>query len=381
MKKIYQNFDGLEVSFQCAIPQYILEQLEIAKLEAQKFRHDVPAKIGTNEILVTVAETGAKGGYRYRFDSGLDGATWFIAPSSNPDHWNVRVSCKSLMLALHGYFGAKERIINMLTYDLEANFPLSINGIFGNSERVSRFDYCFDFVSEEFLPDAKCFIAHSRTEKNYIQHVNVRGQHVETLRVGTMPNRQIIIYNKGREITVHAKPYWWDIWEIKKDELKGIIWRIEIRAGKKELNNWNCRKFADLEKMAGDIIIHALKSYRYVIPNENDANITRWEMTGFWKNCIKYSEEYLSEYISNAKREKVIRDYRANLMERYEKCFLGLATSYMAVLGLDKSQTPAVLDIIASDVARRIDENPQKFAAKFAKAENKFEFLGEKKVS
>ena len=61
-----------------------------------------------------VAETGSRGGYRYRFDTGLDGETWFVAHSTNSKNWNIRVSVKSLALSLYGYEGVKERILNRL---------------------------------------------------------------------------------------------------------------------------------------------------------------------------------------------------------------------------------------------------------------------------
>lgn len=61
-----------------------------------------------------VAETGARGGYKYRFDTGLDGEIWFVAHSLKRDGWNIRVSAKSLALALHGYEGVKARILGRL---------------------------------------------------------------------------------------------------------------------------------------------------------------------------------------------------------------------------------------------------------------------------
>ena len=82
---------------------------------------------------------------------------------------------------------------------------------------------------------------------------------------------------------LQRKDYWWDIWGIKKSEFKGQIWRIEARAGKKELNKWNLRRFADFEKMAGDVISGILKDIKYTIPSDTDKNITRWALAPFWQ--------------------------------------------------------------------------------------------------
>ena len=93
MKLIYSNFDGLEVSFQGAFPHYILEQLEKGRIEAEKQKRDALVYLGFDkETPVKVGETGARGGYRYRFDTGHDRETWFVVRSTNPELWNIRVS-------------------------------------------------------------------------------------------------------------------------------------------------------------------------------------------------------------------------------------------------------------------------------------------------
>jgi hypothetical protein len=122
MDLIYQNFDGLDVSFQGAFPQSILEQLEAGKKEAQRQRKSVLIRLGEKQIPVLVAETGAKGGFSYRFDTGLDGEVWFAANSTKSDHWGIRVSVKSLCVALRGYYGVKKKILTLLG-DLSAIGP------------------------------------------------------------------------------------------------------------------------------------------------------------------------------------------------------------------------------------------------------------------
>lgn len=68
MKPIYSNFDGLDISFQCAVPEHILEILAAAQLEAREIKNDAIAKIGEQEKVVLVAETGSRGGYTYRIN-------------------------------------------------------------------------------------------------------------------------------------------------------------------------------------------------------------------------------------------------------------------------------------------------------------------------
>jgi len=372
MKKIYQNFDALDVSFQCYIPQYNIGELERAKKSAQESRRPALAYLGETNTPVMVGETGAKGGYSYRFDAELDGAIWFIAPSQDINRWNVRVSCKSLMLALHGYYKTKDKLLKFLIEDLDAIFPADEPH---PKERVSRFDYCFDFASEDFIPISANFIAHGRSKKDSIFRITERGRVIESITIGKMPNRQSIIYNKTREIISHAKAYWWDIWELNKSEFKGNIWRVEIRAGKKELNKWGLKRFRDFEKKAGDVIISILEDNRYLIPNENDNNAARWKTAKFWQICINSANENLNDFISNANRTKIISDYRENVIRMYGSHISGMLTSLTAVIGRDISEIPGVLDLVASDLINRISQNPEKFAKNHKKAEERFVFL------
>lgn len=380
MKKIYQNFDGLDVSFQCCLPAHVLEVLARSKEEAQQTRQPVLCYVGQNALPVMVAETGAKGGYAYRFDTGMHGAIWFVADSIQMDHWSVRVSVKSLMLALHGYFETKDRILKTLVEDLEAVFPYNqLHPL----ERVSRFDFCIDFASEEFLPNHENFISHNRSRKS-TQFDNKlvlteRGRKIETITIGKMPNRQMCFYDKKREITATSKSYWWNIWNLSKSEFQGNIWRVELRAGKKELNKWQIRRFADFEKKGGDVIVSILESTRYVIPNPNDKNSSRWETADFWKTCLKIAKKHLEGFISHANREEIISDYRENIVKNYEAHICGVITSYSAALGRDVSQIPGVLDLVASGMAEKIRQNPQKFSKKYKKAEEKFKFLDPQK--
>ena len=384
MKKIYQNFDGLEVSFQCALPKYILRELEVAKLEAQEAKKVVHANIGSNQIRVAVNKTGS-GGFSYVFTTGLDGAVWFVVNSSNADGWNVRVSCNSLMLALYGYEETKRRIWETLVDNLDA-VTLLRNGLKRPLERVSRFDYCFDFTSEDFEPNPKNFVLHPRSTKAYLGNgielpfsCIERGGKLETICIGKMPNRQVILYNKRKEIIANHKSYWWDIWKLDRTKFKGQIWRVEVRAGKKELDHWNLKRFHDFETKCGDVIIDILKKTKYVNPNENDQNRARWPLAEFWETCMNSAKEYLAEYICNAERTKIISDLKANICERYRKHFTGIATSYTAAMEMDISEIPAVLDLIEEDIVNDLRTNRKKVESKFQRKKDRFNFIDNKK--
>ena len=80
------------------------------------------------------------------------------------------------------------------------------------------------------------------------------GEAINTIRIGEMPERQAVIYNKTKEITASSKRFWWEIWGIDQKPFKeGFkqIWRIEVRAGKDELNKWGLKRFKNFEDKAG----------------------------------------------------------------------------------------------------------------------------------
>jgi hypothetical protein len=388
MKLIYNNFDGLDISFKCALPPFLLKQMRSAKEEAQKSRREVFISVGSEFKRISIAESGARGGYAFRFDTGIDGETWFIADREDREQWNVRLSVKSLALALYGYSEMKKRILAFLLDDLQAQFVETVNKetgevLFEHPEaRISRFDYCFDFTSESFAPNPKNLITSANRMKKAYHYQKPtpiecyeRFNAIESMRIGSMPNRQIAIYNKTREITEKKKPYWWRIWGIEKESLKGKIWRIEVRAGKKELNKWNIRSFTDFEDKAGDAIIGILKAIRYVKPLKNDSNRARWPMKPFWNKAIKAANNDLESFISGAIRNEIVFEYRNELLKQFEKNLNGTITSYAAILGCTIDELPGVLERVSENALLALEEAPKHFEKKHAHAGDKYRFV------
>ena len=262
MKPIYSNFDGLDISFQCALPDKVLDELAEAKKLAQETRSDAVAKIGNSGRIVLVGETGSRGGQTARY-----------------------------------------------------------------------------------------------------------------FRIGSMPNRQVVLYDKISDITEKRKSYWWDFWGIKKSEFKGQIWRVEARAGKKELNHWNLRRFSDFEKMIGDVFSSILQDIKYTIPSETDKNISRWPLADFWQEAISIAKKRLEKHISHAERKMILEGIREQIKNQYEKSILGQTVSYAALVGMDISEIPAVLDTLGDSLIEQITKNQKKFSEKHQKASEKFNLL------
>lgn len=383
MKLIYSNFDKVEVSFQGILPENILNQLSEAKDKAQNENHEIYAELGPNKFPVTVRETGSRNGYRYSFNTELDGEIWFIKHSSKSDKHNIRVSVTSMALAIYGYEAVKQRLFDRLTLlgasgsrhytsaSCEAVSDLPI-------ESVSRFDYCFDFLDESgFEPHPNRFVAHQRCKKHL--YTAGRGDRTGTVRIGEMPGRQAIIYDKTEEILASKKHYWWDIWGLNLDDIKrknARIWRVEIRAGKDELaNKWNLKRYEDFEKRAGDIVVRTLKNIRYTVPQDHDTNRSRWPTADFWQEAIDKAAAKLESRASDQKREKIISDYRENVVAGYEERIFGNFIGLAAAREKDVSDLPAVWE----DLQKRLDElTPEEkniMAEKHARAQDRMRML------
>lgn len=393
MELIYNNFDALDVTFQGALPEKVLNQLAKAREQAQNEKREVYVELGFERMPVMVAETGARGGYRYRFDTGMDGEIWFIAHSTNSKMWNIRVSVKSLALSLSGYKMVKNRLLKRLKA-LSAHGPSRHDSGNGGKptvintplESISRFDYCFDFVMDSaFMPLPCRFIAHQRAKKHvYGEHgvlptySSLNGERVNTIRIGELPGRQAVIYNKTKEIIASSKRFWWDIWGVDSKPFKqGFkqIWRIEVRAGKNELNKWGLKHFKDFEDKAGDVVAAILKAIRYSEPLKDDLNRSRWPMHPIWAESLKTSYKALAPYSTNAIRENVIRDYRENIINGYKERLIGNLIGLIAAQERDISEIPITIEELENDISTIAEEDITILLKKFEKAEEKFKFL------
>lgn len=386
MEIIYKNFDGLDITFQGAVPALLLDKLSKARSQAEAERREVLVEIGQDKKKVMVAETGARGGYRYRFDTGHDGEIWFIADNDNPENWNIRVSVKSLNLALHGYHAVKEKIYYMLeqmgAYGIDQMDDETGEVTNPPKAYISRVDYCFDLITDNFDININHIIAHGRTKKRPVGGIDytVVGRTICTVLVGKMPFRQICIYDKTREIKERKKKFWFKIWDKNEKNIEKLnqkIIRTEIRAGKKELKSWNLRTFEDLENKITDVFLDILKNIKYVIPN-NDKNPTRWPVSPFWIKIQKELKKELFDFFSNVEKGEIISDLRKNRQEALKKQIIGMIPSYAVTKGItDIDQLPRVLRDIENGLEDARKNERSKLSKQISRAKDKNHFLDE----
>jgi hypothetical protein len=201
-----------------------------------------------------------------------------------------------------------------------------------------------------------------------------RGGRIESVTIGKMPGRQVTVYDKTREIVAHEKLYWWDLRGLDKEQFQGEVWRIEIRAGKAELDNWNLRSFGNLERIAGAVAEHILESVRYASPNA-DTEASRWPLHPLWSLVMEAVNDGLSAYSAKAERGKIIEGLRLDMIEHFQGLLPGLIASYGHLRGYQPNDLESVLDMVDDEILRFASKNPRAMADKFRRAEERYAFL------
>lgn len=311
------------------------------------------------------------GGYSFILDAGFDKAIWFITDSQRRDRYNIRVSISSLYLAINGYKQAKEYILDFLINSLGAKGKTG--GV--PQEKISRVDFAMDFITSNFAPDTSNFIVHSRTSKSTNIEETKKGRETISIRVGKMPNRQVGLYNKTVEIIASNKPYWWSIWDIDKEDNKDKqIWRVEVRAGKDELNKWTSRTYIDFEKKVGDIIQDILNKIRYTVPDTN-TNQSRWQNAEFWDVAINRAKTVLQEYSSNANRAEILQGKRNDMISDRITALVGNLASYAALLNIKFEEIVKIPDQLKYEYKSVLRHREDEIRKKYEQAKLKYSML------
>lgn len=377
MEIIYQGFDGLDLSVSSNIPHDLADRLERAQEEARKIKE--PALLDYRGVTLKVAETGAPGGYAFRCET--HGAIWFFKRPNPNDPWGVRVSLRSLTLALYGLGGARKILFD--TLDALA-IPVTAQGV-----SIGRVDYAIDILAPGFVLEADHFVMHSRMRrKDYIadKQVNGRTGRTESVTIGTMPGKQIIVYDKRADVIAKNKREWWEIWnagrraagkpELDRHDREGAqIWRVELRAGKHHLKeDWGIRSFADLDARLGDLYARMMQSIRYTFPRP-DSHRNRWPAHPLWHMATEAMAVDLFEMISHVDPERVKQVAREAHADMLAAQIAGLSVSHAHMLGYGPNDFLDYLDRRRDELNTAARENPAALEDRFAKAEKRYVFI------
>lgn len=378
MDVIYRNFDGLEVAFATHIPESMAVVLQEAKERASTEMRPVTIEYGG--VAMQVAETGAKGGYAFRCDTGRDGATWFFKNPSGRDPWGVRVSVKSLALALYQLGGVKTHLHDFLE---AIGAPVAANGV-----SIGRIDYAVDVLAPDFELQPGHFVMHWRCKRRSKPDVDEDGTsgRYTGIRIGSMPGRQVAVYDKRAEVIEKQKVEWWEIWNDarrkggqpelnRRDPQRSRVWRFEFRAGKTELkDHWGITTWADLHDKVGDSLQRLASEISLRSPT-SDANRSRWPIASIWQTVQEELRSDLLEMISEVDPDPVKQVVREHLREMVLCQIEGLAALWTVVSDIQAEKPALVAQRLGEAIRRRIEAAPEQFDQKLERATGRYRFL------
>jgi hypothetical protein len=361
-KLIYCNFDKLEISYQGAVPAPMLKELAEAKAKAK--REDVEQVLTIGNLSVQVKPNGAKGGYEYSFSTGGTGAIVAIKNNTQPKNYNLRISISSACLATKGIGGALEHIrdicnglgargVNIQQNQKQEPFDTLV-------ESVARVDYCVDVLANGFMPSHERIVAHSRSQRKFYKPESEfvqRGNHIESVTIGKMPNKQVCVYDKTREIVAKGKNYWRDIWAqqpymLGKDGTPNItigendtVWRFEVRVGKDALRNASIVTLGDMQRLLPSLYDKILDETRLASAEATGDNPSRWPVHPLWELFRQQSAQCFATEAAILPNTVITKMQIAERIVMAEKSLLGNLISYTALIG---ERLDALDDIILS---------------------------------
>lgn len=344
---LHAGFDTLDVAIAGALPADTLKILEQARDEAAERQEPVLATIGNVDM--HVSGHGMRGGYAFMTDTGPLGANWMIKHNTNKREWNIFASPRATTLLAYGYQGTKDILWK----------ELSNMGGHATDHSVNRVDFAMDFRTKAFELHHDQFVAHSHTkvtphwgkhgtsDRNQPAAV-VRGRRLESVTVGKQPGRQVIVYDKLREAIERRKHFWFDTWGLDRHDPGAEVWRVEVRAGKKELKEkYALRRFSDIEAGIGDVMVNALLEVRYLDDQQNDSNVSRQQLHPLWTHAQETISRDLFAFRSGLTPGQVQEITRDDAIRRYATMLHASTLGLGIALGQDESMTAERLSAIA----------------------------------
>lgn len=354
---LHSGFDQFDVAFQGALSQEVRAALAEAKEAAAAQQSPVLVQVGPGNVSMLIRDHGKKGGYAFSCDTGPTGANIWFKDNPSAAQWNIFASVQSkALLCAH---------LSQVMQDLRQT--LEGIGCRVGRESVARIDYAMDFLAPDFILDHTQFVAHRRArvrphwsakpEDDNQPSAVVAGRRLESVTIGKMPGRQVIVYDKRREAIDKHKRHWFEVWGIDPADTSQVVWRIELRAGKKHLKDrWQLARFADVEAAIGDVCKHAMEDVRYLKEYQSDTNVTRQQLHPLWHQASRLALYALDEHRCGLTPDQVREIERREAEEIAWRQISGNAATLAVSLGMDDQEIKEDLSaIIQATLDNRIE--------------------------
>tara|TARA_R110000868_G_scaffold37022_1_gene130967 strand:- start:4857 stop:6011 length:1155 start_codon:yes stop_codon:yes gene_type:complete len=378
---LYSGFDSLDIAFKGAFSHSVLDALETARLAAETTERDHPVQLGIKALPVLVKATGRRGGFRYVFDNGPTGAIFAAKANSSQTDWNLFVSLRAACLLTRGYEGAKEWLHETLQ-DMEFRIA---------AVSVNRFDYAIDILAPDFTLDIANFLAPSQAkaraywskealpsnETNAPKAV-LRGRQYESATIGSMPNRQVILYDKRREAIDKNNLHWFEVWKVDRHDPGARVWRVEIRAGRDALAKlMPFRTYEALEAHAKPFLIKAANDIRYLDDSTAQNNVSRIPSHRIWKTVQTNLADLMINQPPALLEPRALEIMRLQRQDMALKQGFGNLLNYFTLKGISPEEIASHLDdyLIRATIAYRREVGKSDLQKKTSEIGERLAFL------
>ncbi len=375
MHIIRAGVDSLYIAFHGIIPVELLAQLFSAKADAIDERRPVPFDLAAGKIRANIAEHGAAGGYSYHLDTGPLGAIWLIQAKADQTNWNFFAKPRASALLAHGFTPVVENL----------NGFLSGIGATCDDHAINRIDFAIDMRADDFKVDLHNFVTHPHAKRS--PHWQNRGaeqssavftgKRIESVTIGKMPGRQIILYDKTAEARAKQKFYWFDAWKIDPADAAARVWRLELRLGKRELKDRRgIISIANLETKFKPALLDLLDSIRYIAPGQTDSNVSRRKPHPLWELAETYirSADLLAG-LGDIPPARLVEITTGQMAQTYKNLMIANAAGYAAMIGLDNRTITGSLPDLVFEATNASVTTPE-FKRTLTRARRKRDLIG-----
>jgi len=355
MEIVHSGFDSLYFSIKGALSAKAVKRYEGLKALAVQQTSNEAFYVEGSPARYFLQPNGKRGGYTYLIDTGLVGSTICFKTSLARDQHNGFVEISSACLLAHGWRTSVE----------QALAHVKALGFHVVSISLNRVDYCIDFLDAHIDIHPRDFIAHSRVKNrafheplSVTDHVEMRSVaqsgHVQSLTLGTMPGRQVIVYNKRAEVIEKRKHYWFDAWGMDRNDTTRTVHRVEVRAGKTHLTKKGIRSLEDFEAHIGLILTDAVTAIRWVQRSPTDANVTRAPLHPVWEAVQTHIADALAPYTAPLTPAVITERMRENKRLEYKQQVIGNLGGYLGCKGVNPSNMSEEIETLLKEITDQL---------------------------
>jgi len=353
MNIIYSGFDTIVFAVQGAANAESLNHMKAHKELAVKQQSDYPIIFDNGKLRGMIACAGQKGGYAYilKFRENL-GHVISVKRNIDVKEWNVYVKIRSLALACYGW----EQAVKHVFEDLIAI------GFRQRAISLARVDYAIDFLNAGIELSPLDFVAHSRAGKvpNGEKMTGLlRGQTWESVTIGKMPNRQIIVYDKRAEVISKRNPAWFELWKIDKTDPANSVHRVELRAGKLQLQKNEIRTFDDFRTKLKTMYARDVQVVRYVKRPATDTNTSRWPNHPMWDHVQDHVENHMFNICKDVNLEAVKHKCEQQKLHMHTANAIGNLAPVSVILNIEPEYMVEQMVTYVREIFEEVQANDQ----------------------